>query len=691
MSPPMGMPRVLFVDDDEALGRSFERSARAWGFDVVTTVSPLEAIRLAREVSLSVVVTDLRMPALSGLELIQQLRIEHKELTFLLVTGVPDLDRRRLGAADPAVVATLAKPWNDDELRDAIARGVEISAHRRQGVPSKGPDRALLVEDCPADAELVQTYLRKAGWRVDLVTRLRDAEQALSDKSYEAVLVDLSLPDGHGLDCVMQLRHTVGDAALVVVSGLDDEVVARQAIRAGAHDYLVKGIDRSALVRALVLAQERGEYTRRLGRLARYDALTGLPNRATMREALACAQARARALGCCCGLLYVDLDRFKRINDSLGHEAGDVLLREVAGRLKGAVREGDTVARLGGDEFAVVLAELDEPSEAEAVGHRIVRVMEAPVDLPQASVVVTCSVGFAVADRGAPLCIDDLLHRADRSMYEAKRSGRNRLGHDVPHEEEEGSARISLENELRRAVERGGLSLAFQPQFQARSGALVGYEALLRWTRADGTRVSPSVFVPILEDLGLIDRAGRWVIEQACRAMAAWRARGLPPEVRMAVNVSGQQFEDPSFVAAVEAALGRVRLPPEAMDLEITETVLMRDTDATTRTLEELRELGARIAIDDFGTGYSSLSYLQRFAVGALKIDQSFMPDLEQRSAESIAAAVIDIGRRLDIEVVAEGVETPTQHRELRDLGCGVIQGFLLGRPGPGWQPHTAA
>ena len=419
---------------------------------------------------------------------------------------------------------------------------------------------------------------------------------------------------------------------------------------------------------------------RELANLAHYDQLTGLANRRTLRDRYRYAQALAREQGTRVGFLSVDLDRFKNINDTLGHDAGDALLQEVARRIQSCVREHDTVARLGGDEFAVLLTELEADEEASIVAERLVEAMNRPVMLEQESVVVTLSVGAFVPER-LETSFDDLLRTADTTMYKAKRSGRNQLVQAGLVTSAQSRERLSVEKELREAVANEALSLNYQPLFHAADGTLSGFEALLRWTRRDGTRISPGVFVPMLEELGLIATAGSWVLREACSELRRFHDAGFDRSVRMAVNLSGQQFERAGLVDHVEDALRRASLTAESLELEITENVLMRDTKQTAQTLTELRELGARVAIDDFGTGYSSLAYLQRFRVNTLKIDRCFVDDMSAERSACIASAIISLGHRLDLEVVAEGVETADQLERLRVQRCDLVQGFHLARP----------
>lgn len=676
-------PSILFVDDDEALARAFARRFQREGFEVVVTHSPIEAIKLTQRRLFSTVVTDLRMPVMNGVELIEHVAGVQPDVSFVVVTGVPNLDLKRSPPAEVSTVGIVAKPWDDEELLEVIRRAVELTNRRRaetKAAESVEPI-ALVVEDDPDDAALLAQRLRRNGWRSHAVHRLQDAQLVAASTRFDAMLVDLSLPDARGLDAVVKLRQVAPNVPLLVYSGIDDDTMACQAIRAGAHDYLVKGVEDRRLCRALVLGVERAHYTRRLTSLAHFDQLTGLANRLTLREEVRRAQTASAASGQATALLYVDLDRFKTVNDSLGHEAGDALLQNVAERLRQSIRDHDTAARLGGDEFAIVLRQLDHPDEASIVAERLLDALRRPFELPQATVRVTCSVGVVVKRPGDTCSLDDLLREADTAMYDAKRSGRNRLARPKRDSARPGVARIALENELRDAVAEERFTLAFQPQFSVPAREVIGYEALLRWTRLDGTKVSPGTFIPLLEDMGLVSQVGRWVLRASCRQLAEWREAGMPRHVRMAVNVSGQDFERDDLVGSVMGALAEFGIEPSALELEITESILMRDTERTNVTLEALKREGVPIAIDDFGTGYSSLAYLQRFAVSRLKIDRVFVQALEETQDGTIAEAVIALGHRMGMEVLAEGVETEAQLASLASVGCDLVQGFLPGRP----------
>ncbi|MGY1710869.1 putative bifunctional diguanylate cyclase/phosphodiesterase [Geodermatophilus sp. SYSU D00758] len=419
-----------------------------------------------------------------------------------------------------------------------------------------------------------------------------------------------------------------------------------------------------------------------LAHQAFHDPLTGLANRALFTDRVEQALRRRRRGSSAPAVVFVDLDRFKAVNDTLGHAAGDALLVEVAGRLRGAMRAGDTVARLGGDEFAV-LAELtsDAPGEAEAAAGRVLEALCHPVEIAGQQVPVSASLGVVVATEGADA--DSLVRDADIAMYEAKVAGRGRLALFDPAMRAATVERRLVEQELSGALAGGQLRLVHQPVVDLADGRVVGFEALLRWDSPVLGPVPPARFVPVAEDLGLIGAIGEWVLHEACRTAAAWRrehpaAAGLT----MAVNVSAAQLTSPGLLDSVRAALAGSGLPPEALVLEVTETALVQDPARAAESLAGLRALGVRLALDDFGTGYSSLHHLQQFTVDVLKIDRSFVAELpEDGGLPPLLRGLLELGHALGLEVLAEGVETEAQRRALARSGCDSAQGYVFARP----------
>ena len=431
-----------------------------------------------------------------------------------------------------------------------------------------------------------------------------------------------------------------------------------------------------------VTAQREAE--RALTHSATHDALTGLPNRALFADRLQVALAQAERSRELVAVLFCDVDRFKMINDSLGHAAGDALLRAAAERLAGVVRQGDTVARLGGDEFALLCTRVADVAEARSVGERVCAVLREPIEVDGRLLTSTMSVGVAVCQPGER-DVADVLRDADVAMYQAKDGGRDQVAVFDARLRSTASERLELHGDLRGAVAAGEIGVAYQPVVRlrdlngdgARTG-VVGLEALARWRRAGHGDVPPAAFIPMAEDLGLIHALGEHVLRTACEAVARWRdLTGVP--LTVAVNMSALQLADQGCVALVARVLEEVGLPPAALELEITESVLMLDVEQSLRRLAELRALGVRVAVDDFGTGYSSLAYLRDLPVDVLKIDRSFTSRLPED--QPMFAFIVELARAIGATTVVEGVETDEELRLVTELGCDEAQGYFLSRP----------
>jgi diguanylate cyclase (GGDEF)-like protein len=432
----------------------------------------------------------------------------------------------------------------------------------------------------------------------------------------------------------------------------------------------------------LGLLQASNETNRRgvaqIARLAHYDPLTDLPNRVLFQKSLSEALARRSRKGDQLAVHFIDLDRFKTVNDTLGHPLGDALLREAAERLRNCVRDGDTVARLGGDEFAVVQTGLSDMAGATRLAGRVVEAMAAPFELQGHQVVIGASVGVAAAPSDGEDA-DELLKKADMALYRAKADGRGAFHFFERAMDEQLQARRALELDLRRALADGEFELYYQPLYHLDDERVTGCEALLRWRHPERGMVSPADFIPLAEEIGLIMPLGEWVLRHACAEAANW-----PAHVRLAVNLSPAQFRDRGLVRTVVSALAASGLPAQRLELEITESVLLQDSVANMSMLHDLKALGVRISMDDFGTGYSSLSYLRSFPFDKIKIDQTFVRDiLDDSDAMAIIKAVLDLGASMGIVTTAEGVETLEQMNALRGQGCAEIQGYFISRPAP--------
>lgn len=427
-----------------------------------------------------------------------------------------------------------------------------------------------------------------------------------------------------------------------------------------------------------ITEQKRAEAE--LNRLAYYDTLTGLPNRALFNDRLHHALADARRHKRFVALMLLDLDHFKVINDTMGHETGDRLLHEIGARLQQSVREGDTVSRLGGDEFALVFPDIGEIRHVAQLAQNVLAQFATPVVIDGREIFSEGSIGVALYPNDTEDA-DSLLRFADSAMYHAKESGRNNFQFYSREMTASVQLRLQMETDLRRALERGEFFLNYQPQVNSQSGLVAGAEALLRWHDSDGNLVPPARFIPLAEDTGMIVPIGKWVLETACAQLKAWREAGHQNLI-ISVNVASRQFRDPQFPDMVGQAISSAGIPPHALELEITESILLEHSEATTQTLDRLKNIGVTLAIDDFGTGYSSLAYLKRFPIDRLKIDQSFVRDIAEDSEDlAIVRAIIAMSRALYLDVIAEGVETAEQLALLQREGCADCQGYYFSPP----------
>jgi len=675
--------------------------------------------------------------------------------------------------------------------------------------------RVLLVEDNPGDARLLHEMLKEPS---SLKTELKhcscvgEAESHLVKHLPDVIFLDLGLPDATGLEAVRRMRGAAPRAPVVVLTGLDDELVATQALQAGAQDFLIKGqidsrgllralryaIERKIMEEALFVEKERAQVTLNCigdavvctdlagnitflnavgarmtgwsweeaahrplpeivrildaesretvpnplemavaqGRTARltsnwilvrrdgfetpiedsvapihdregqatgaviilrdvsaarrmaleivhsaeHDYLTGLPNRTLVNDRINQAILLSSRHGKKVAVLFLDLDGFKHINDSLGHATGDKLLQSIAKRLVDCVRGSDTVSRQGGDEFVVLLSEVEHAANAAITARRMLQAVAEAHSIDQHELHVTTSIGLSVYPDDGPDA-ETLVKNADTAMYQAKENGRQSYQFFKPAMNVRAVERQSIEESLRRALERQEFALHYQPIINLRTGEITGAEALLRWTHPTRGNVSPAQFIPVAEDCGLILPIGNWVLREACIQARAWVDQGLRFST-MAVNISAMEFRNEGFLEGVLTALGETGLNPESLELELTETVLMKHAESTQSILKALRARGGQIAVDDFGTGYSSLSYLRKFPIDALKIDQSFVRQITTTPEDTtIVTAIIGMGRSLKLRVVGEGVETKEELGFLQAQRCDEAQGYYFSRP----------
>jgi diguanylate cyclase (GGDEF)-like protein len=561
-----------------------------------------------------------------------------------------------------------------------------VGDHRPPATP---PGRILLVEDNEVDVAMVRALLAESGGRgchVTSVGRLTDARAHLQSAPVDCVLLDLSLPDGDGLETVEVVLAAAPEVPIIVLSGLRDDSVTMAALNEGAQDYLVKGhLDGELLWRSIRYAVERKRAEMALRQQALHDPLTSLANRPLFMERLRAATARLARQSFPLAVLLIDLDRFKWVNDSLGHDAGDELLVATARRIERVVRPTDLVARFGGDEFVVLCEEVDDELDALVVAERLQGALSVDFPIAETQVRVSASMGI-VASRDPAVEAEELLRDADVAMYRAKELGKGRCEPFDMAMRDALQDRLLAEQDLRRAIAQDELLVYYQPLVDLSDGHPVGAEALVRWRHPGGEIVAPGQFIGLAEETGLIRGIGDFVTRTACKQLASWDPVAGPgqPAPMLHVNLSARQLTDPGLVGRISQCLAAAGANPSQLCLELTETAFLVDEATSLARLKALKKLGASLCVDDFGTGYSSLSHLTKFPIDVVKIDRSFIEGLGLRARDTaIVESVIALGQTLGLRVVAEGVETQAQATHLRALGCHQAQGYLFGRPGP--------
>ena len=570
----------------------------------------------------------------------------------------------------------------------------------RGGLPSSDPTtaqstcvRVLLAGGDEAIAAGLRERLtasRAMSFELLHAPTLPDALASAGADTADVMLLQVGADDLPQLASLAQARMAAPLLPIVVISDVDDEAAALKALQGGARGYLLRSeastrllvttlgaaLESHRMILQLNTARERARH------LATHDQLTGLANRALFHDRLSQALHAARRGRHKLAVLFTDLDGFKAINDTLGHAVGDGLLRGIARRLATCLRETDTAARLGGDEFAILLTHLASELDAATVARKLLASLGDPIHFRRQSTSIRCSIGIASFPRDAADA-DDLIRKADTAMYHAKERGGSRFDFYTEDMNAAIQRRVALEDRLRSALEEDQLLAYYQPQYDLTRGRIMGAEALLRWKHPELGLVSPSHFLPIAEESGLIVPIGDWILRHACHQNAAWN-RGGHRGLRVSVNVSSQQFLEAGFADAVRSALDDSGLPPVSLELEITEGSLLRDVEVTVNTLRSLKDLGVRLAIDDFGTGYSAMAYLKRLPIDVLKIDQSFVRTLTTDPADAtITETIVQLAGGLNLTTIAEGVETLEQLLLLGSYGCNRMQGFLFGKPVP--------
>jgi diguanylate cyclase (GGDEF)-like protein/PAS domain S-box-containing protein len=632
---------------------------------------------------IAAVLVDLSLPDSSGIETFARLVQAAPQIPILILTSEADEDIAKLAVRRGAHEYLLKGSLDSYLLPKAVGSMIERAANTEALFEEK--ERAQVTLNSIGDAVLSTD----ASGRVTYLNMV--AANLTGWSQQEAV--------GHALEDVLRIidGNTREEARNPMAFAIRENktvsltpnciLIRRDGVESPIEDSAAPIHDRHGQVTGAVMVFHDVSAARatslRMSYLAQHDSLTDLPNRILLNDRLTEAMSLAHRFGRQLAVLFLDVDRFKHINDTLGHVVGDRLLQSIAQRLLGCVRASDTVSRQGGDEFVVLLSEVAQAQDATVCADKILEVLRLPHRIDQADLHVTASIGIVTYPDDGTDC-ETLMKHADFAMYHAKENGRNNRQFFKRDLNVRALARQSLENGLRYALEREELTLHYQPKIDLVSGEIVGVEALVRWRHPELGLVPPAHFIPIAEESGLIVPIGRWMLGEACHQAQAWQDIGLAP-IRIGINISAVELRAHGFVAGVSAILEETGLEARFLELELTETFLMQDSTSTSVVLHSLKRLGLKLALDDFGTGYSSLSHLRRFPIDTLKIDRSFVSSITVNSDDaSIVCAMIGMGRNLHMQVVAEGIETPEQLAFLQDSDCPFGQGYYFSQPLPG-------
>jgi len=686
---------IVCVDDDLLMLRSLrEQLLRGLGgaCDIELASSGEEALQLladlsAEGVQVPLLISDHIMPGMRGAELLARAHHSFPGMLTILLTGQADVDSVSHAVNHANLYRLLVKPWQEADLIRTVKEALRRVDQDRQ-LEQRTEALMALSDRLENSLQLLQATMDAT---LDgLLVLGRDGVPVHVNRQ----LIELwALPEAlarlqAGPALLDHLRAQVRDPAKLVLDARGGaqtptvfELIDGRVFEHGSRDHLMHG-ERVGTVYSFRDVTEREHSARLIRHQAMHDTLSGLPNRLQFSEALERAVGHAGSNGGCLAVLFVDLDHFKRVNDTLGHDFGDQLLKCAAQRLSACVRDGDLIARWGGDEFTVLVPRIPGPAEAASLAQRILQAFEAPFLLGDMSLQISASIGVA----SYPADGDDgqaLLRKADMALYRAKEEGRNAFEcyRESSFADIGSRGGLALETDLRRAIERGELLLHYQPQIDTRTGLITGVETLARWHHPDHGWIAPNVFIPMAERTGMIVALGEWVLHTACREAVGWRTQGLG-DICVAVNLSAVQFDRCNVDAVVRSALSSSGLAPSALELEVTEAVALRHMDSTVSTLAALRRCGIKVALDDFGTGYASLSYLKQLPCDTLKIDRTFTDGLEASGKDAaIIRAVVTLGDGLGLRIVAEGVETRDVANALQRLGCWTMQGYLFSRP----------
>jgi diguanylate cyclase (GGDEF)-like protein len=676
-SEPSVRARILFVDDDPVVSLLFARSMRARGVVVDCCERGEQALQMALEIPYALVVSDLMLPDLDGASLATRIGAVQPQTKCLLVTGAPP-EAWPSTLSVRGALRVVRKPWDDDVLYGEVAGALRAA---QEIVLSESPwldarPIVLVVDERPACQTLVRSALAidHANYEVRSCGTVEEARALLTHVAPVAILIDHA-----ALRALPKLQTAAPKAAIVVLSDEDDESAFVEALQDGAQDYLSRGSADGAMIRRSVrYAVERKRVEERLRYVAHHDVLTGAYSKQHLCEYLDEAIEAARNQARSVGLLYVDLVEFRGVIDRLGYAEADRIMQEVSRRLLDSIRAGDLLARVSDGGFAIAVTGSACYDAILSIAHRVRSALATPFVRRDERIMLSTDMGVAFAPDDAES--GEALLGHGLAATRRTKQGEDGIGFYDASEHERLQRRIRLRDDLERGVQEEAFQVHFQPQVELRSGAMIGAEALLRFSNRAGQGVSPIEFIPLLEESGLILPVGAWVLRQVVQPFAQWQALTVRP-LRVSVNVSSRQLRDRRFVEAVRELVSGT--DGAWLELEITESVLL-DNPSAPALLEEIAGLGVRLAIDDFGTGYSSLSYLARFPFHCLKIDRQFVDRmLVEPRVGAIVEATVNLGRTLGVEIVAEGVETETQRARLIEVGCVLGQGYLFARPQP--------
>lgn len=691
----IGEPKILLVDDEPRMLQSLRDLMIASGYQVQTALGGQEAVARLNENRVDIMLLDLKMPGFSGHQVMDYVDEKSIDTTVIVVSGETSFDamsqvlRRR--AYD-----YIKKPYAPDELLQTVENAIQQRKLQQQNkemynklqaserlhryMVNSSPDIVYMLDENGHFTFVNDRIVQLLGYEKEELIGKHHSDIVYFEDIEQARYVFNERRTDHRIPRNVELRLKCRDADCAPKHFETNTIpieLSATGIYGEEEDGTREFLGTYGIARDMTA---RKEAERTIQFQAYHDLLTQLPNRALFKDRLNLAIAQTKRSGQRLAVMFLDLDRFKLVNDTLGHICGDELLQGVSQRLQECIREGDTLARFGGDEFTLLLPQIYGQEDAESIAKKIIQKIKDPFVIEGHELYVTVSIGIAMYPHdGATM--DALVKNADIAMYCIKGRGRNEYQFYTSDMNEVSIKRLSLERDMRKALENEEFTLHYQPQVNAASGKIVAMEALVRWEKPGHGTILPSEFVGIAEESGFILQIGEWIIRKACATLRSWHNAGLV-DVRMAVNLSALQVEHKNFVNLMMDVIKEHSLIGENLEVEITENLIMQDMDNTIKKLVQLSERGVKIAIDDFGTGYSSLSYLQRLPIHTLKIDRAFVREIESIDDDTcIVNAIIAMAKGLKLNLIAEGVENETQFGYLKDKGCNEVQGFLFSHP----------